>query len=155
MNRTGLELTEYTEEFLEKSWLWLNDPEIKKLTNTPDFTRKSQRKWFEGLKSNLNYWVKGILYKEKPIGAAGLKNIDFEKKTAEYFGYIGEKEFWGKGLSKQLLPLIFEYSKNNLKLDSVYLNVIIENQRAIKAYQNAGFREIERDSKNIKMILIF
>ena len=37
-----LSLVEYTEEFLELSWLWLSDPEIKELTMTPDFTKKEQ-----------------------------------------------------------------------------------------------------------------
>lgn len=32
----------YNEDFLEKSWEWLNDEELKYLTMTPDFTRKDQ-----------------------------------------------------------------------------------------------------------------
>lgn len=154
MVKPKIELVDYSETFLDKSWQWLNDPEIKRLTNTPDFTKEGQKRWFENLKNNISYWVRGISYGGEPIGVVGLKNIDFEKKTAEYFGYIGEKDNWGKGLSKQLLPLVFEYAKNTLKLTSIYLNVIVENQRAIKAYQTAGFREIVRDNKNIKMILI-
>ena len=146
-----MKLVTYTEEILEKSWVWLNDPEIKYLTNTPDFTREGQRKWFDNLPNNPNYWVKGIEYNNEVIGVAGLKFIDLENKKAEYFGYIGEKEFWGRGLSKLLFDLVFEVAKEKFKLENLYLNVISQNVRAIKAYEKAGFRIDEITDKNVVM----
>jgi len=146
-----MKLVTYTEEILEKSWVWLNDPEIKYLTNTPDFTREGQRKWFDNLPNNPNYWVKGIEYEGRVIGVVGLKFIDKEQKKAEYFGYIGEKEFWGRGLSKLLFDLVFEVAKEKFKLENLYLNVISQNVRAIKAYEKAGFRIDEITDKNVVM----
>ena len=40
--RSRLSFGRFDEIFLEKSWHWLRDPEIKWLTMTPDFTREEQ-----------------------------------------------------------------------------------------------------------------
>ncbi|WP_261510908.1 GNAT family N-acetyltransferase [Chryseobacterium paludis] len=148
-----LHLVDYTEEILDKSWNWLNDPEIKKLTNTPDFTREDQKIWFSKLEDMKNYDIKGIAFGEQIIGVAGLKKIDLNNKDAEYFGYIGEKQFWGKGLSKQILSEILRSAKEEHKLESIYLNVIPDNIRAIKAYENFGFRIELIVKDNVKMSL--
>ena len=44
-----IKLVDYTLDYLELSWKWLNDPEIKVLTNTPDFSLDQQLKWFNSL----------------------------------------------------------------------------------------------------------
>lgn len=76
-------------EYLNKSWIWLNDNEIRKLTMTPKFTQQEQIIWFNSLSDNKNYSIQGVNYNEERIGVIGLKNIT--KDTGEYFGYIGEK----------------------------------------------------------------
>lgn len=141
---------EYSKEFLEKSWEWLNDPDIKKLTNTSDFTRKDQVKFFDSLSSKKDYFIKGILYNNIPIGACGLKYIaDID---AEYWGYIGEKEYWGKGLGKEILKYMIVKGKD-LGLHSIYLYVTKDNLRAIRLYQNIGFKTEEETESQYKMRL--
>lgn len=149
----NLELVDYTEEVLEKSWSWLNDPEIKLLTSTPDFTQEDQKKWFSKLDNTDNYFIKTLSINNKNIGVAGLKKINKNNKTAEYFGYIGEKEFWGKGLSNQILSKIISIAKEKFELESIYLNVIPGNIRAIRAYENFGFRIDSIENENVKMSL--
>jgi RimJ/RimL family protein N-acetyltransferase len=153
LNLNNLQLVNYTKDILEKSWNWLNDPEIKHLTSTPDFSKEDQQNWFSGLEKNDSYWVQGIQYDNKIIGVAGLKKIDPSKKTAEYFGYIGEKEYWGKGLSKDLFKLIFKIAKDQFALESLYLNVVPDNIRAVKSYEKAGFSISDRTDSNITMSL--
>ncbi|QWT84464.1 MULTISPECIES: GNAT family N-acetyltransferase [Chryseobacterium] len=153
LNFNKLQLVDYTKNILEKSWNWLNDPEIKYLTNTPDFSKEDQQKWFAGLENNKTYWVKGIQHNHKIIGVVGLKKIDLTNKTAEYFVYIGEKEYWGKGLSADLFKLIFKVAKDQLNLESLYLNVIPGNTRAVKAYEKAGFSISDNSDSYITMSL--
>lgn len=50
-----VEFTDYDEEALEKSWKWLNDPEIKYLTDTPDFDKKTKKEWFESIEQRDDY----------------------------------------------------------------------------------------------------
>src|ERR1700693_267126 len=40
---------EYDREYLEKSWQWLRDEEIARLTLTPAFSRQQQAAWFDSL----------------------------------------------------------------------------------------------------------
>ena len=77
-----LTFSRFDERFLEKSWQWLRDPEVKRLTMTPDFTRDQQLSWFRGLPAKKDYLIWGLLCDEIPIGAMGLKNVT--ETEAEY-----------------------------------------------------------------------
>ena len=109
-----LRLVRYSETYLKKSWDWLQDPETKALTMTPDFARDDQRRFFDKLADRRDYRIWGVeLTGEGPIGAAGLKHID--GKSAEYWGYIGEKAHWGRGLGKQMLSAIEKQASREWK----------------------------------------
>lgn len=135
----NINFDEYSQIFLEKSWEWLQDPEIKYLINAPDISKEQQQQWFDTLPLRNDYFIKGISHNGKPIGVLGLKNIDLTNKKAEYWGYLGEKEYWGKGLSPQMLEYILKIAKEHYNLEQIYLNVILQNIRAIKAYEKVGF----------------
>lgn len=130
-----LKFTAYTREFLDKSWGWLNDPEIKNLTSTPDFTKAQQEEFFSKLPRQ-NYYIWGLDYNSKKIGVVGLKNV--KQNSAEYFGYIGDKTYWGQGLFESILKLIKLECKKS-RIFEIYLYVSVENVRAIKAYMKNGF----------------
>lgn len=129
-------LIDFNTECLEKSWNWLNDPEIKELTMTPDFTKQDQINFYNSLPQKTDYWIKGIAENGACIGAMGLKNIT--KVDAEYWGYIGEKDSWGKGIGKFMLEAAIEKAQL-LKLEKIYLKVLKTNTRAIQLYLKKGF----------------
>lgn len=145
-----IRLTEYDVTFLDASYKWLTDPEIKELTMTPDIDKNEQKKWFEGLKHRDDYLVKGITADGVPVGAVGLKHIDFTKKTAEYFGYIGEKEYWGKGIGNKMMQYIEKEAKS-MNLLRLYLNVLKINYTAINLYQKNGYKVQQYCGKLIMM----
>ncbi len=146
-------LVKYTESFLEHSYRWLNNKEIKRLTNTPDLNREGQKKWYESIKERTDYKIWGINFDSRHIGACGLKNITNE--DCEYWGYIGEKRHWGKGLGSCILFRLINYAKNS-NMSSIWLKVLKENQRAINLYSKFGFKqEEELESGIIKMRLQF
>jgi RimJ/RimL family protein N-acetyltransferase len=140
-----VELEEYSVPYLNASWLWLNDPEIRKLTNTPVLTKDSQLRWYETLSEKEDYKIWGISFNNKPIGACGLKKITNE--DAEYWGYIGEKELWGKGLGKVIMHLMEEEARK-LYLNNIWLQVLKENERAIKLYISLGYIS-EKEEHNL------
>ena len=130
-------LVPYDTRFLDLSWNWLNDPEIKALTMTPAFTREQQREFYESLGARNEYRIWGIeLVGEGPIGAAGLKNPRGD--SIEYWGYIGDKRYWGKNLGKQILELLQAKARQR-GFRELYLNVSRMNLRAISLYQKFGF----------------
>jgi RimJ/RimL family protein N-acetyltransferase len=54
---------------------------------------------------------------------------------------IGDKSFRGKGFGTILTKLLTEWSFENLKINSVDLNVYEFNTFAIKAYEKVGFKK--------------
>ena len=129
----------YDEKYLELSWKWLRDPELKQLTLTPDFDRESQRNWFDSLNNKEDYFLFGVLYDGKAIGVCGLKNI--ANNEGEYWGYIGEKSYWGKGIGKNMLDHIISFAITR-NLSSIFLKVWSGNTRAINLYKKNGFKII-------------
>lgn len=134
----AVQLVPFDRVFLERSWDWLQDPEIKRLTLTPDFTREEQQRFFDSLPSRSDYRIWGVLLAGgEPIGAAGLKNT--AGGSAEYWGYIGEKHFWGRGLGGPMLAAV-EAEARKLGLAELVLRVAADNVRAMRAYEKFGFQ---------------
>ena len=131
-----IKLVDYTVDYLELSWKWLNDPEIKVLTNTPDFSLEQQLKWFNSLALKQNYFIKGIEFLNTGIGVCGLKNIT--QSDAEYWGYIGDKQYWRKGIGSLILYEMEKQAKD-FGVMSVWLNVLINNKNAIQLYRKNGY----------------
>ena len=57
-----VEFREFDREALQKSWEWLNDPQLKSLTMTPDFDQESQERWFESLKTGSVTFSVSLVY---------------------------------------------------------------------------------------------
>ena len=55
---------------------------------------------------------------------------------------IGE-EFQGKGIGKRALQGFLEYCKTELKLDTVYLSVSVENKAAYGLFRSIGFEDVQ------------
>lgn len=143
-----VELVGFDENFLKQSFLWLTDPEIKSLTMTPDITVNQQYEWFKQLSYRSDYYIKGISYNGKPIGAVGIKHIDGEK--GEYWGYIGEKKYIGRGIGKRMVSEMCAYGIR-IGLKKLYLQVAEYNIRAIGLYKHAGFTVCSLQKKVLYM----
>lgn len=131
-----IKLVAYNEEYLALSGKWLRDPEIKELTQTSSFTDEQQTFFFNSLVHRDDYRIFGLEYSGRKVGAAGLKNIIDQR--AEYWGYLGEKELWGKGLGQSIIMEVFAFALS-IGVSSVFLKVSPNNIRAIKLYQKVGF----------------
>lgn len=137
-------LVKYDEYFLKLSRVWLNDPEIKYLTQTPDFTEVQQIDWFKSLPERKDYHLWGAVVDSVPVGVFGLKNCS--QSDCEYWGYIGERHYWGLGIGTKIMMLI-EGKARELKKKSIWLQVIKENPRAIALYIKQNYT-IERETES-------
>lgn len=72
------------------------------------------------------------------IGTISLKNIEYKVKTAEY-AIITSSEAHGKGYAYEATKEILRYAFETLKLNRVYLDVLVDNVRANKFYKKMGF----------------
>lgn len=151
MMENKLLFVDYSTIYLENSWEWLNDFEIKNLTNTPNFSKEDQLSFYNLLPQKKDYYIRGIELDNKPIGVCGLKKITSE--DAEYWGYIGVKEYWGKGIGKFIINYLIGIAKEK-SLKSIYLHVVESNIRAIKLYVKIGFEVENTIDGLVKMRLI-
>ena len=142
MNR--LLLVDFNTEYFSLSKQWLEDEELRHLIHAGELPPDDERKkWFESLPNRSDYLIWGVEYFGQPIGVSGLKHVS--DGQAEYWGYIGEKTLWGKGIGKLLMSEIIGKAKN-LALSKVYLKVRKYNIRAYKMYHKFGFTVESEDA---------
>lgn len=137
-------LTPFSRSFLDLSFHWLNDPEIRFLTDSPVVTREGQEAWFAGLDDRTDYRVWGVLADGRPVGVCGIKHI--REREGEYFGYIGEKAFWGQGIGRRMMALTESRSQAE-GLGRIHLCVLKENERAVRLYEGCGYGVDKSDDK--------
>lgn len=73
------------------------------------------------------------------LGTISLKNINTDKKTAEY-AISTRSCAHGTGAAMQATKELLNIAFEELHLESVYLNVLVENVRANAFYKKVGFR---------------
>ena len=127
----------------EQYTIWLNDQDV--VTNlslsTAVITVEGEKRFLTSLSNGHNY---GIIDSntEKLIGNIGLMDVNHIHKSAEIGVFIGNKDYWGKGYGSEALSLLIDYSYQTLNLHNIMLRVYSFNERAIKCYENIGFKKI-------------
>lgn len=87
----------------------------------------------------------------RPIGTANLHAISYRHLSAGFGIAIGEKDFWGKGYGTETTRLMLDYGLTMLGLHRVELSVYASNERGIRAYSRAGFRECGRSREAYRL----
>lgn len=99
-------------------------------------------------------WFGFVIYElatMRLIGVSDIRHIENRHGTAEMGIEIGEPDCWGKGYGTEAVILMLDYAFNALNLHNMLLDTSSYNERAIRAYRRAGFREIgrRREAKRI------
>jgi len=85
------------------------------------------------------------------VGNCGLFDIHRPSDTATLGIGIGEPTCWGKGFGTEAVRLLVEYGMFFLNLWHIKLFHTAWNERGHRAYQKAGFREVGRLTKSIRL----
>lgn len=123
-----------------------NDLEIKKQAMFHPFpiTYEQDINWIENINHGTNNKSVYFAIEEKETnlfaGYTSLRNINWVNQNC-YFGIVILPEMQGKGLGKEATKLIIDYGIKNLNMSKVQLEVITDNQNAIKLYKELGFVE--------------
>ena len=119
---------------------WRNSLEVKKnLYSQKDVTEEQHIDYFKKyvITNKIVQFI--IVVDGVDCGTTFLKNIDEEKREAEFGIFIGEAEYRGRGISPIATQIIVDYGFNVLELKRIYLTVLEDNIPAIKGYLKAGF----------------
>ncbi len=134
---------------------WRNDPEVFKYTGNTYKTIISIENELE--------WIRNVIVKNQvgrdfrcaiEVDGIYVGNIyltGIENGAAEYHIFIGDKNYWGKGVAKQASVLILKYAFETLRLNTVYLEVNKRNIVAFLLYQSLGFLVVSEKSDSYSM----
>jgi len=137
-------------EDIEKYTEWLND------FGTTDYTGRSgylysiefEKSYLEKISNDKERIFAIIdLKDDKIIGGCGIHDINNINRTATLGIFIGETEERNKGKGTEAIMLLLDYGFNYLNLNSIKLDLMEFNHRALRCYQKCGFKEYGRRRK--------
>ncbi|MBO4310608.1 MAG: GNAT family N-acetyltransferase [Lachnospiraceae bacterium] len=103
------------------------------------FTKESHEYWLKNFVETKKVDQFIIMLDRKSVGSVYLRDIDYDKKEAEFGIFIGEESARGKGVGTKSAGLILKHAFEVLNLDKVFLRVYEDNAGAVKSYEKAGF----------------
>ena len=123
---------------------WLNDAEVTRYLETGLFpsTMPDLEKFYEGVTNSRTDVIFAIMDRksQRHIGNAKLGPISWVHRRALFGIMIGEKDFWGQGIGKEVTRLVVEYGFQRLNLNRIGLAVFAEHESAVRCYQSVGFK---------------
>lgn len=134
------------------------------------FKEKSIRKFIQGYSENINIsFLKkyiatqnknkktlffGIFSKNnKHVGNIKFHNININQNKVFMGILIGDRNFRGIGLTKEVLDFFSQYFYDNYNITNIMLGVHKNNKNAIKAYKKSGFKIISSNTKKNSIIM--
>jgi len=137
-----ISLSPLTPENLTPFYKWIKDEEaiIYSLSIFQGMKTDQQIKdWYvqaisDKRNSNYGIFVDGVF-----VGYAGICGISKINKSGEYFIFIGNKDYWGKGIGTQVSQMMVKMGFQELGLNRIMLTVSVPNVAGVKAYERAGF----------------
>jgi diamine N-acetyltransferase len=120
---------------------WMHDEELMKnfRFNGSQMTREKVESFINHAQNdnqNKNYAV--VAEGDEYLGTISLKNLDFKNKNGEYAISMRKKAI-GTGAAMDATKQLLDMALRELGLVKVYLNVLADNNRAIRFYEKIGF----------------
>ncbi|MCR3722712.1 Protein N-acetyltransferase, RimJ/RimL family [Prauserella flava] len=125
-------------------WRWHRDPAVTRwLAHDYDESLAQIRKRFAERPVNSyssTAFAVETLADRTLIGTVALRDATPETALAELDVYIGEERYRGHGYGTDTVAAICRYGFAAMRLHSIRLWVVADNDAAIRAYQKVGFR---------------
>lgn len=122
---------------------WINDPVVTHylfMGDKPAHIELLREEWEKQIRSHEEVAFAVLeAKKNKMIGWGGLYRINWISRTAEYRVFIGDKNFWGKGLGTEIAELLIAYGFEKLNMNKIWLGVNTAHKGAVRSYEKAGF----------------
>lgn len=131
---------------------WMNDFEVTDYTgrSATIVTLEAEKKYLEDKNLNLNTIAFAIvdLETDKMVGTLSLEDVNYNNRTAVLGIFIGDENYRSNGYGTEAIKLLLDYGFNYVNLNSIKLDVLECNERAIKCYKKCGFKEVGRWRKS-------
>jgi RimJ/RimL family protein N-acetyltransferase len=140
-----IELKPLHENHAHYFYNWIQDEEVIRYSLSifqKLKTKEQVRTWLLDTIKDTSTFKKGVFLKgtDQLIGYAGICDLSSTNKSGEYFIFIGDKSYWGKGVGTEVTTKVLQLGFNDLDLNRIMLTVSEPNIGGVKAYQRAGFK---------------
>lgn len=124
---------------------WLNDAQVCQYNSHHVFPYSKEKaiEYIKEISSTRDAVVLAIVLKENDlhIGNISLQCIDCVNRNAELAILLGEKQYWGKGLSKEAGFLLLQHGFNELNLVRIYCGTSSDNTAMQNLATSFGMKE--------------
>jgi RimJ/RimL family protein N-acetyltransferase len=119
--------------------IWQNDPEVWwlmdyegpfSLSDIADSERRAREEGFPFL----------IEVDGRPIGRIGLNGLRRRDRVCSLYVFIGDRSVWGMGYGTDAVDTMLGHAFERFDLHQVELWSLADNERALRAYRQSGFR---------------
>jgi RimJ/RimL family protein N-acetyltransferase len=135
---------------------WGRDSEYKRLLDFAPprlYSVRASKEWIEkqleASQPNTYWFAIRSLEDDRLLGDIDLAVTTWGSRDAFVGIGIGERDFWGKGYGTEAMQLALRFAFTELNLRRVTLDVMEQNQRAVRSYEKVGFRIEGRERQSI------
>jgi ribosomal-protein-alanine N-acetyltransferase len=131
-------------KFCTKEYVkWLNDKEVYQyLDSGGNFTLEELSDYLTNYSEYpVLFWAIIVKETNSHIGNIKIDPINQRNQIGEYGILMGDRNYWGKGYSKEASKSVISYCFESLNLRKITLGVIKDNVAAVKLYKSLGFEE--------------
>jgi len=141
-----VKLREYRSDDLVKAQAFINDVEVKQMLHPGIpylYTYQDEENWFETISATNDVYSFAIetLDGKEYIGGCGINNVDWKNSIVEVGIFIGDKSLWGNGYGTDAMKVLVGFIFDQMNINKIKLKVFSFNERAIKIYENCGFKK--------------
>lgn len=136
-------LRKLEETDLDRTWKWINDPDIYLTIGIRiPVAKTAQKRWFNELDASSSKIVFAICLKEedKHVGNASLDLIDHRHRNARLSIFIADSKLRGKNIGTRAMKLLIEYAFNFLNLHRLYCKTTAGDEKVLAFYKKLGFQ---------------
>lgn len=142
-SKVKIRLLRYEDVLEMKNWGKHDDPLFKDY-NFPSLNDDEVRSWYNYRSSRKDSRCFSVFDEEnRMIGYINIRNIRKIMRTAR-LGIVFDPTVLNKGYGSDAIMTLLDYFFNDMKMNTLYLDVAKFNKRAIRCYEKCGFRVIRQ-----------
>lgn len=120
--------------------LWRNSETVSCYFQLSHITLEQHQNWLSSLHNEPPETIAFLIkYDGLAVGVTYFHSVERDLALGDWGIYIYDESIRGKGIGRQALRLCLQYAKEQLHLNTVFLEVKESNQRAITLYESQGF----------------